>query len=56
MGDPVEIQYTLTFYAETVGDKGQIPQESAKLVLLIAGVIIVGGGALNWFVKKKRKQ
>ena len=56
MGDPVEIQYTLTFYAETVGDKGQIPQESAKLVLLIAGVIIVGGGVLNWFVKKKRKQ
>ena len=56
MGDPVEIQYTLTFYAETVGDKGQIPQESAKLVLLIAGVIIVGGGVLNWLVKKKRKQ
>lgn len=56
MGDPVEIQYVLTFYAETVGDKGQIPQESAKLVLVIAGVIIAGGGVLNWFVKKKRKQ
>ena len=56
MGEPVEIQYTLTFYAESVGDKGQIPQESAKLVLLIAAVIILGGGALNWFIKKKKKK
>ena len=56
MGDPVEIQYTLTFYAETVGDKGQIPQESAKLVLILAGAIILGGGVLNWFVKKKRRK
>lgn len=55
MGEPVEIQYTLTFYAETVGDKGQIPQESAKLVLMIAAAIITGGGVLDWFVKKKRK-
>ncbi len=56
MGEPVEIQYTLTFYAETVGDKGQIPQESAKLVLLIAAVIILGGGALNWILKKRKKK
>jgi len=56
MGDPVEIQYMLTFYAETVGAKGQIPQESAKRVLLIAGAIIAGGGVLNYFVKKKRKK
>ena len=56
MGEPVEIQYTLTFYAETVGDKGQIPQESAKMVLMIAGAIIIGGGALDYLVKKKRKQ
>lgn len=55
MGDPVEIQYTLTFYAETVGDKGQIPQESAKMVLVIAAAIIIGGGALNYIVKKKRE-
>ncbi len=54
MGDPVEIQYTLTFYAETVGDKGQIPQESAKMVLVIAGIIIAGGGILDRIVKKKR--
>ena len=56
MGEPVEIRYALTFYAESVGDKGQIPQESAKLVLLIAAVIILGGGALNWFIKKKKKK
>ena len=56
MGDPVEIHYTLTFYAESVGSKGQIPQESAKMVLVIAAVIIIGGGALDWFIKKKRKR
>ncbi len=56
MGEPVEIRYTLTFYAESVGDKGQIPQESAKLVLLIAAVIILGGGAANWLIKRKKKK
>jgi len=54
MGDPLEIEYALTFYSDSVGTKGQIPQEAAKKVLLIAGVIIVFGGALNYFVKKKR--
>lgn len=54
MGDPVEIQYTLTFYAETVGDRGMIPQESAKMVLMIAAAIILFGGALDWLIKKKR--
>ncbi len=55
MGDPVEIAYTLTFYEESVGTKGQIPQEAAKKVLIIALIIIAAGGILNWFVKKKRK-
>ena len=54
MGDPIEIAYTLTFYAESVGEKGQIPQEAAKHVLVIAAAIIIGGGILNHFVKKKR--
>ncbi|MBR5337445.1 MAG: hypothetical protein IK152_05625 [Lachnospiraceae bacterium] len=54
MGDPVEINYILTFYEESVGDKGSVPQESAKLVLLIAGLIIILGGILNYFIKKKR--
>ncbi len=56
MGDPVEIEYTLTFYAESIGDKGMIPQEAAKKVLLVAAVIIVLGGVLNWLLKKKRKK
>lgn len=55
MGDPLEIEYTLTFYPESIGSKSQIPQEAAKKVLVIAIVIIVVGGILNYFVKKKRK-
>ncbi len=55
MGDPVEIAYTLTFYSESIGSKGQIPQEAAKKVLMIAVAIIVSGGILNYYVKKKRK-
>ncbi len=55
MGDPVEIEYTLTFYSESIGDKGQIPQEAAKKVLVIALAIIAVGGILNHFVKKKRR-
>lgn len=55
MGEPVEIQYILTFYLDSVGGKGNIPQEAAKKVLLIAGSIIVAGGALNYILKKKRK-
>ena len=54
MGDPLEIEYTLTFYSDSIGEKGQIPQEAAKKVLVIAAVIIVAGGVLNWYVKKKR--
>ncbi len=54
MGDSLEIEYALTFYSDTVGEKGAIPQEAAKKVLVLAAAIIVGGGVLNWFVKKKR--
>lgn len=54
MGDPVEIAYTLNFYSETVGEKGQIPQEAAKKVLIIAAFLIVAGGIMNYFVKKRR--
>ncbi len=54
MGDNLEIEYALTFYSDTVGEKGAIPQEAAKLVLVIAAAIIVGGGVLNYFVKKHR--
>ena len=54
MGDPLEIEYALTFYSDSIGEKGQIPQEAAKKVLVIAACIIVAGGVLNWYVKKKR--
>lgn len=55
MGEPVEIRYQLTFYAESVGDVRQVPQEAAKSVLLISLVIIVLGGVLNYFVKRGRR-
>ena len=55
MGDPVEINYMLTFYRDTVGNKGEIPQEAAKKVLIIGLVIIVLGWVINYFLKKGRK-
>ena len=56
MGDPVEVEYKLTFYSATVDDKDAIPQEAAIKVLMIALVIIVVGGVLNHVLKKRRKQ
>lgn len=53
MGHPVEIHYQLYFYPESVGDKAQLPQEAAKRVLVMASAIIVVGGILNYFVKKR---
>ena len=55
MGDPLEIEYTLTFYADTVDSKGKIPQEATKKVLVIALVIMIAGGIVNYFVKKRRQ-
>ncbi|MDD3797534.1 MAG: hypothetical protein PHE06_16515 [Lachnospiraceae bacterium] len=54
MGEPVEIEYALTFYSDTVGATENIPQEAAKKVLIIALVIIAVGGILNYLVKKRR--
>ena len=56
MGDPVEVDYALTFYASTVDDKDAIPQEAAIKVLYIAVAIIVVGGVLNHVLKKRRKR
>lgn len=55
MGNPVEISYSLTFYEGSIGDKGLIPQEAAKKVLIFALIIIVVGAIINHFVKMKRK-
>ena len=56
MGTPHEIAYTLTFYADSIESKGALPQEAAKRVLVVAAVIIVGGGILNYFVTKHRNR
>lgn len=53
MGKPVEIHYQLYFYEESIGDKSQLPQEAAKRVLISAAGIIVFGGVLNAWVKKR---
>ncbi|MBQ9465024.1 MAG: hypothetical protein IJU67_07080, partial [Lachnospiraceae bacterium] len=55
MGDPLEIEYELTFYADSIGGRGRVPQEASKTVILVALVIIIGGGIVNYFVKKKKK-
>ena len=55
MGAPHEIDYTLTFYSDSIGSKSQLPQEAAKRVVAVALVIIVGGGILNYFVNKRRR-
>lgn len=55
MGTPHEVEYTLLFYADSIGSKGQLPQEAAKRVVGVALVIIVGGGILNHFVNKRNR-
>lgn len=55
MGHPVEIEYKLTFYRDTIASKSQIPQEAAKRVLVIALCIIIFGGILNHILKKRNQ-
>ena len=55
MGTPHEINYTLTFYSDSIGSKSQMPQEAAKRVVAVALLIIIGGGILNYFVKKRNR-
>lgn len=55
MGTPHEVEYTLLFYADSIGSKSQLPQEAAKRVVGVALVIIVGGGILNYFVNKRNR-
>ena len=56
MGDPVEIEYYLTFYSDTVDDVDAIPQEAAIKVLGLAIIVIVVGGILNYALKRRRKR
>lgn len=55
MGDPVEIDYTLTFYENTIGSKSRVPQEGALRVLAGAAVFIIVGGIANHWIKKRRR-
>lgn len=54
MGHPVEIHYSLTFLVDSIADRSELPQDAAIRVLYMAGAIIVVGGVLNAYVKKKR--
>ena len=56
MGTPHEVQYVLTFDPASIASKSTLPQEGAKRVLIMADVIIIGGGILNHFVNERRKQ
>ena len=56
MGDPVEIEYELVFYEDSIGSKSQIPQVAAVNVLIIALILIGAGGILNLILKRRRKQ
>lgn len=56
MGDPVEIEYELTFYKDTINSVTKVPQEAAKRVIYIALLIIVVGGILNLILKRRKKQ
>ena len=56
MGTPHEVQYVLTFDPASIASKSTLPQEGTKRVLIMAAVIIIGGGILNHFVNERRKQ
>lgn len=56
MGTPHEIEYTFCFYESSIGSKSKLPEEGAKRVLIMAAIMIVGGGILNHILKKRREQ
>lgn len=55
MGTPHEVDYSLTFYRDSIGSKSQMPQEAAKRVIAVAVIIIIGGGILNHFSNKRKR-
>lgn len=56
MGDPVAIAYTLTFYEDTINASSKIPQEAAKSVIIIAAIVAIVGGILNYIIKAKKEK
>lgn len=55
MGTPYEIRYQLTFHSDAIDSKSALPQEAAKRVAYMAAIIIVGGGILNYFFKRRHR-
>lgn len=55
MGTPHEVNYSLTFYSESIGAKSQMPREAAKRVVVIAAFIIIGGGILNHILNRRKR-
>lgn len=56
MGAPHEVEYALTFYADSIDSKDTLPQEATKRVLVMAVILILFGGVLNHFVQKRRNR
>lgn len=56
LGEPHEIPYSLRFYADSIGPENPLPKEAAKRVLAMAALIVIAGGILNHFSKRKRRQ
>lgn len=54
MGDPVEIDYQLTFYEDTIGSRNLVPQIATRRVLIIALFIILAGAVLSFLTRKTR--
>ena len=54
MGNPVEISYQLTFYADTIGSRNLVPQIATRRVLIVALFIILAGAVLSFLTRKTR--
>ena len=54
MGDPVEISYQLTFYADTIGSRNLVPQIATRRVLIVALFIILAGAVLSFLTRRTR--
>lgn len=54
MGDPLEISYQLTFYADTIGSRNLVPQIATRRVLIVALFIILAGAVLSFLTRKTR--
>ena len=56
MGDPVAIGYKLTFYYDSISTRNKIPQEAARGVIIIAALVAIIGGILNYILKRRAEK